>query len=195
MELSIKSNIFDRRRHLIINSELVEFDDSDWKDVPVSQFFRGEITGIRFGIKPINGYMFTIGSKYCIDIKGQNEKAIEIKFTSLYGVRNKLLKEKYYQILETLFNTHQNDIVTNYLESYNNGVEVSLSGTIFSKSGISIKGTIIAWEDVRLGDYVSYYVISSIEQPTLYKSYNYLDDWNAAAIYSLTKHVLLKDKD
>lgn len=195
MELSIKSNIFDRRRHLIINPELVEFDDSDWKDVPVSQFFKGEVTGIRFGIRPINGYKFTIGSKYCIDIKGQNEKAIEIKFTSLYGVRKKLLQEKYYQILETLFNTHQSDIVANYLESFNNGVEVNLSGTIFSKSGITIKGTIIAWQDVRLADYVSYYVLSSIEQPILYKSYNYLDDWNAATIYSLTKHILLEDKD
>jgi hypothetical protein len=69
LEIDITPNILDRKRKLIINPKFISYEDSNWKDIPDTTFKKGEIAGFRFGIEPIQGYAFTIGRRYCVDIQ------------------------------------------------------------------------------------------------------------------------------
>ncbi|HWW42005.1 hypothetical protein, partial [Pedobacter sp.] len=60
----------------------------------------------------------------------------------------------------------------------------------FSKEGIFIKNKIIYWEDVGTKVYRTYYTLFSKNDPKIYKSYNYMDDWNAILVYTLSRHIL-----
>ena len=140
LELHIKSNIFDRPRKLIVDSEFIEFDDANWIDGSIARFERGEIVGLRFGVESINGYKFTIGRIFCVDIKGPDERMIKIRLTSLYRIRRKILYEKFCQIVNALMNTHQYDLANDLLEKFNEGNEINVLGTTFNKTGIVING-------------------------------------------------------
>lgn len=59
-------------------------------------FRRDEITGIRYGIHFIRGYMSTIGREYQIFIKNVDNKEIKISFRLFYG--RKLKENIFYSV-------------------------------------------------------------------------------------------------
>lgn len=190
LEIEIKPNVLDRDRKLIITPDIVTYEDSNWKDIPNTTFNKDEIEGLRFGIEPIQGYAFTIGRRYCIDIKGFDGSLMKIRFTSLYGIRRKLLHEKYVSILNTLFNTHQEDIINRHIESFNRISFVEILGTTFKTDGVTLNGNNIPYDDLGFKEYKDYYALFSKSNPKLYKAYSYLKDWNSAVVYSISKQLL-----
>ncbi|MBE9598417.1 hypothetical protein [Pedobacter sp. MC2016-24] len=190
LEVEIKPNVLDRVRKLIISSDIVTYEDSNWKAVPNTTFNKDEIEALRFGIEPIQGYVFTIGLTYCVDIKGLDGSVMKIRFTSLYGIRGKQLHEKYVSILNALFNTHQEDIINRHIESFNGNSFVEILGTTFNTEGVILNGTDIRYGDLGFKEYKGYYALFSKSNPKLYKAYSYLKDWNSAVVYSLSKQLL-----
>jgi hypothetical protein len=190
LELDIKSNILDRSRRLLLNSDFIEFDDTNWDTDTVARFNKGEVEAIRFGIKFLKGYMFTIGRTFCIDIKGPNDRNIKIRMTSFYGIRKQALDKKYCLIINTFINTHHNDIVNRAIKVLNSQGKFEVLKTTFEKEGIVIKNKIIHWEDVGTKVYRTYYTLFSKNDPKIYKSYNYMVDWNAILVYTLSRRIL-----
>ncbi|MDB5119360.1 MAG: hypothetical protein JWN56_578 [Sphingobacteriales bacterium] len=190
MEFLIKSNILNRNRKLIINSELIEFDDFNWINNSISKFSRGEVASLRYGVKFIRGYSFIIGRTYCIDIKSLDDRIIKIRLISLYGIRKTALFKKFNQILNAFFDTHHKDIVGYYLEIFESGIQVNILETAFRQSGVVINENEVSWEDLGTKTYATYYALFSKKDPTIYKSFSYLNDWNSAVVYSFSKQVL-----
>lgn len=190
LETTIKSNILDRHRKLTINLDLIEFDDSRAIRPFATQFSRGEVVALRYGVQFIKGYAFVIGRKYCIDIQGLDDRVIKIRLISLYWIKRKTLRDKFYQILKAYFQTHHKDIVNYYLELFNSQIEVNILETKFRVESIVLKGREIKWEDLGARNYATYYALFSKATPTIYQSYNYLNDWNASVIYSLSQTIL-----
>lgn len=190
LEIKIKPNLLDRDRKLVINKDIVTYEDSDWKDIPNTTFNKDEIEGLRFGIEPIQGYVFTIGRRYCVDIKGFDDRLMKIRFTSLYGIRGKQLYEKYVGILNALFNTHQEDIINRHIESFNSTSLVKILGTTFKANTVTLNGNDIPYDDLGFQEYKTYYALFSKSNPKVYKAYSYLKDWNSAVVYSISKQLL-----
>lgn len=190
LEIEIKPNLLDRKRKLVISPDMITYDDSDWKDVPNTIFNKDEVEGLRFGMEPIQGYAFTIGRRYCVDIRGLNDKVIEIRFTSLYSIRKKQLHEKYLDILNALFNPHQEDILNRYIDSFNKNSFVEILGTTFKINTVILNNHEIPYNDLGFREYTGYYALFSKNNPQIYKSYNYLKDWNSAVVYSISKRLL-----
>jgi len=189
-EIEIKPNLLDRDRKLIISPDILSYEDSNWKDIPNTTFNKDEIEGLRFGIEPVQGYVFTIGRRYCLDIKGFDGRLLKIRFISLYGTRNKQLHEKYLGMLNAIFNTHQQDIVNRYIETFNKFSSVEISGTTFKTGAVTINGSQIPYDDLGFKEYIGYYALFSKSNPKIYKAYSYLKDWNSAVVYSVSKHLL-----
>lgn len=192
MEFQIKPNVLDRNRKLIIDSENIEFDDSVWVNNPITKFSRCEVASFRYGVKFIKGYRFTIGRTYCIDIKSLDDRIIKIRLISLYGIRKTALFKKFHQILNSFFETHHKDLVAYYLAVFETGLQIDILGTSFRQSGVVINGKEVCWEDLCTTNYSTYYALFSKKDASIYKSFNYLNDWNAAVVYSFTKHVLVE---
>jgi len=102
LEFITRSTIFDRERKLMIDPGYVEFDDKDLADSTPTKFLKEEIEGIRYGVKGIRMRIFNIGRIYCIDIRNNKGHIIKLRLQSLYGVRRKLLTEKYVKICNSL---------------------------------------------------------------------------------------------
>jgi hypothetical protein len=192
LEIEIKPNFLERDWKLIINPDLVTYEDSNWKDIPNTAFNKEEIESLRFGIEPIRGYVFTIGRRYCVDIKGFDGSLMKIRFTSLYGIRRKQLHEKYVSILNSLFNTHQDDIINRHIESFNRISFVEIQDTTFKTDVVKLNGNNISYIDLGFKEYEGYFALFSKSNPKLYKTYSYLKDWNSAVVYSMSKQLLAR---
>lgn len=184
----LKSSIFDKGKLLILEPEYIEFGDI--------KFSKFDIAELRYGIKAIKGYRFRIGRIYCIDIKSLDGRIIKIRLKSLYRVRRVLLGKKYKQIVETLFANYINDISLSYIKQFNNKIDFTLLGNSFSQEGLILDQTneLISWFDLGTKNYYSYYSLYSIANPTKYKAFQYLTDWNTIVLYSVSREILKSKK-
>lgn len=190
LEIDIKPSILDRKRKLIINPEFISYEDSDWIDVPDTLLKKDQISGFRFGIEPIKGYAFTIGRRYCVDIKGDDNNAMKIRFTSLYKIRNLELYKKYISILDAFFNIHQDNIIDRYINSFNQHTYVEILGTTFKRESVLFNGHDIPYGDLGVKEYTGYFALFSKSNPKVYKAYSYLKDWNSAVLFTLSRRLL-----
>lgn len=192
MQLYLKSSFLDRRRQLVLDPDYIEFDDNDVVSAIPTRFEKMEIVSFRYGVKWIKGYSFYIGRIYCIDIKSATDKVIKIKLKSLYGVNKKLLNDKYSRIVHGLFDLYFKDISIAYLENFNEGHSFRILDTTFTPEGLSWEKSqsVIPWDDVDLKAFSTYFSLFSKSNPSNYKAYEYLTDWNAGMLYSISTHIL-----
>ena len=193
IQLFIKASIFDRERQLIITNDFIEFDNNDLLSAPPTKLLKSNITGLRHGIKWINGYQFIIGRIYCIDLLTADKEVLEIRLKSIYGIRKQQLTEKYGKIVNALYDNFFDDISRSYLTQFSEKNDFQIAGISFLQRGIFLnsKSDLITWEDVGTKSYSSYYCIFSKSNPTCYKAVEYLNDWNTGVLYSVSRHILM----
>jgi hypothetical protein len=189
--ISIKSSVFDRERQLFLNEEFIEFDDSNLVSEKPTRFDKEDIEALRYGIKWIKGYRFNIGRIYCIDVKSKGQGIIKIRLKTLYGVNKEALEQKYIKIVNTLYDFYFDDISGAYLEKFEEGNEFQLPGITYSSVGVKLNNKdLISWEDVGTRAYYSYYAIFSKSKPTIYRAFEFRNEWNAGIVYSVTEKIL-----
>ena len=192
LQLTIKSSIFDRDRLLTIDTNFIEFDDNDLITKPPTKFLKSDIKSFRCGITWIKGYQFIIGRIFFIDIKDKSDKIIKLRLKSIYGIRKKLLTDKYAQIITTLHDNFFDDIARQYLTQFDNNNDFELGGLFFSQKGLSFdkNSAFIPWENIGTSSYWIYYTIYPKTDANAYKSFEYLHDWNARTVYSVSRQIL-----
>jgi hypothetical protein len=192
IEFTIKSSIFDRSRQLTLDPEYLEYDDNDLGSSFPVRFLKEEIEGIKYGVKGIRGYRFRIGRIYYIDIKSISGEVIKLRLKSIYRIRIKRLETKYGQILKALFANYFNEIAKRYLELFRGNEPFEILGVKFSGEGVFFDEKIgtIPWEFLGTKKYWTYYALFSETNPEHYKAFNYVDQWNAAVLHSVTEGIL-----
>jgi hypothetical protein len=192
IQLKIKSSVFDRHRELTIDKSYIEFDNNDLSDAPPTRFNKEDIKAFRYGVKWIQGYQFIIGRIYCIDIRNNNDRVIKLRLKSLYGIRKKILTDKYAQIVHALYDHFFDDLTRQYLTKFDNNVEFELGGLLFNQEGISFgaNSDTIPWTNIGTASYKTYYTIYPKSHPNKYKAFEYLHHWNAGIVYSVSRQIL-----
>jgi hypothetical protein len=195
-EVSVKSSIMDRERHLVIDPAFLEFDDRDLVDAVSSRFEKENIIEMRYGVRAIRGYMFTIGRIFCVDIRDESGKIISIRMKSIYGVRIRKLSNKYSEIIEALFENYFEDLAWHYLNMFSNNLPFELLGIGFREQGLVLNSGdyIISWEDLGTRDYLTYYAFYSKSNPQRYRTFEYLEDWNTGILCAVSRKIL-KEKN
>jgi hypothetical protein len=192
LEFTIKSSIMDRSRRLVLDRAFLEFEDQDRIGQPPIRFLFEDIESMRHGIKAINGYYFRLGRIYCIDIRNYAGQTIKLRLKSIYRIRLQHLEAKYVTILDSLFRYYFNDRVGDYLKLFQEGIAFEMLGIIFTTEGIRLdeKIGVIPWEILGTKSYWSYYAIFSEINPLSYKSFEYIDHWNARILHHVTEEIL-----
>ncbi len=188
----IRSSLLDRERQLIFSEEGIIYENNDLKGAPLKLIEKEKIDGFRYGIKSIKGFALVIGRVFCIDVRAANKTALKIRLKSLYGVRKKLLGEKYVRIFNLLFEYYFEDHLEKYAEKIDSGDTIFLIGTLISQEGILLtnKSPLIKWENLGTGAYATYYALFSKSDTGHYKTFDYLTEWNTALLFSLTRTIL-----
>lgn len=189
VELTIKPTVFDKPYHLIIDPAYLELDN--YKS-PV-RFEKGEIIAFRFGVKWIRGYQFVIGRIYIIEVQSADKRIIKIKLKSLYGINKGVLHQKYVTIVNALADKYFDDISRAYLERFDRNEPIKVEGVLFNAEGISWNNNmqIIKWDDVGTKAYRTYYSIFSKANPSIYKTFEFLSDWNSEVVYGVSRGILM----
>ena len=188
IKISIKSSLYNRKRTLTFHQYYIEFDENAFK------FNKENISGFKFGVKWINGYSFTFGRIYCIDIINNEGIVIKIRLKSIYKINIKLLTEKYFKIISLLEEYYFDDISRKHLENFSNEIPFKINDIEFTKDGISFNNKFIFWEDLLTKSYTNYYSLSSKSNSSVYVLTDYMNDWNGAVLYSVTR-MILKSKE
>jgi hypothetical protein len=193
VQLKLKSSFLDRERAFIIDPDFIEFDDKDLIAEKPTRIVKEEINAFRYGIKWISGYQFTIGRIYCIDIKSTNDIIIRIRLKSLYGVNKKKLSDKYAAIVNALYDQYFDNISLSYLNRLDKEESSQMLNIFFTPSGILLdkQTSIIAWDDLGIRSFTTYFAIFRKSTPEVYRAFEYLTDWNAGILYSILKQILI----
>ena len=189
--ISIKSDIFDRKRDLTFHPNFLEFDDNDRIDGNSTKFEKESIAKFKFGIKWLNGYAFTFGRVYCIDIEDQNGKQIKLRLKSFYGINLKSLSKKFVAIVDGLQDYYFDDISRKYLQDFSNNIKFKINNIEYDHQGINFKNNSIPWEDLQTKNYRNYFSLSSKSDRKKYILVDYMNDWNGTVIYSVTRKILM----
>jgi len=192
LDLSLRSSIFDRQRRLTITPTYLEFDDRSSVGLEPTRFKKEEMEGLRYGVKPIEGYQFVIGRIYCIDIRNNQGRTMKIRLKSMYGVNKIALAQKFAKIVNIFLDYFFDDISRGLLEKFHKGESFSLLGVSFFSDGVNLKkdGQLIKWVDLGTQSYTRYYAMYSKWNPNHYKAFEYLVDWNTATLYSVSREIL-----
>jgi hypothetical protein len=189
--ISIKSDIFDRKRNLKFHPDFLEFDDNDRIDSTSTKFEKESIVKFKFGIKWLNGYAFTFGRIYCVDVENIHGKQIKLRLKSIYGINLKSLSEKYSIIVDSLQDYYFDEISRKYLNDFSNNIIFKINNIEYDIYGINFEKKSIPWEDLQTKNYRNYFSIYSKSDNTKHILIDYMNDWNGTVIYSVTRKILL----
>jgi hypothetical protein len=184
LQLILKTSIFDKKTNLIITPELIEYNHKS--------FSKFEIADLRYGIKAIKGYRFRIGRIYCIDLRSLTGDVIKIRLISLYRIKKTRLEEQYKLVVSALLENFINDISRGFINNFRNKIDFNILGVTFTQEGIRLnnKSEIITWFDLGTKNYWTYFSLFSNSNLTVYKTFEYLNDWNTIVLYSVSRSIL-----
>jgi len=192
LQFTLKSSIFDRPRRLTLDPDYLEFDDKDLVSSPPARFLKEEIEGLRFGINWARGYSFNFGRIYCIDIRNEANQVIRLRLRSYYGIRKRKLGEEYVKIANLLYRYYFYDLTQHYLRLFENNIPFDILRVNFSAEGIIFDKKVgpIPWDFLGARSYKTYYSLFSKTNPTQYKAFDYIHDWNVCVLEGVTAQII-----
>lgn len=150
-----------------------------------------EINGFRLGIRWMRGLYFVLSRQFTVELKHQTNCKTRIRFSSFYTIRNQQYDEKWSAIVELLYHYYISSQLQLYIELHQMGQAFTLSGLTFYSDGIVWeKNKKLAFRQVAISTYRSYFVIYNSNNPRQQISFNFLNNWNAYLIQSLLKHIV-----
>jgi hypothetical protein len=191
MNFEVRSSILDRSRLLELNPEYIEFDDQDHVSKAPTRFLKTDIEGIRYGLKPIRGFSFRIGRIYCIDVRDTSGRIIKIRLNSVYRVRRKHLEIKYRDIIKVLFTLYFHDIIRQNHRQIREGKTIELLGVSLDNEGVWFdkRTDCISWMFLGTRRFWHYFTLYSAGSPENYRTFVFLDDWNAGVLIGLIEMI------
>ncbi len=183
-----KSSPFAKESKLIFHPNYLQLNKNNFTE---KKFEKESIKNFRFGIKWLNGYAFTFGRIYCIDIENDKNEIIKIRLKSFYGFNLKSLSDKYVKIIDFLQDYYFDDISRKYLSDFSKDISIIINDIEFNNKGINFKNNLILWEDLETKNFRKYFSISSKSNSSKYVLIDYMNDWNGSVIYSVTRKILM----
>lgn len=153
------------------------------------------ITGFRYGVNWINGYAFSIGRQYFIEIQNDQQKITTIKLGSYYGIRKKLYGKIWQDIIQQLWRNYFVNVFNYYYELYNIQQTFVLCGIKFHETGIGWEPQrILLWNEIAISNYQTYFMIYNNNNRRQIKSRSFANDWNAVVLQALLKKIVEERK-
>lgn len=190
-EFNIVRGLFDtRKRSLIIDENILKFENKDHIENLFTIISKNEIVGIRYGIHFIKGLKFYIGREYQIFIKTKSDKELKIFFKLFYRRKLNEKHQLFSDIVNELWNHYFDEILNNYIQQYNNNEEFNLCGIVFKNTCIQFDKKEILYSDLAIKKHTYYFMIYSKEDLYKNKMMYYLKDNNAVILVELLNNII-----
>jgi hypothetical protein len=148
------------------------------------------ICSFRYGVNWLRGYKFVFGRQYIIQIQDADKKVISIKLNSYYQIRRKA----YYKIWSDIFNQLWQNYFINtfnyYYELYKVKQAFDLANVKFHPFGVSWDDRSLFWNEIKLSNYKTYFMIHHRDDLKKTKSVNFKNDWDAFILQRVLKKII-----
>ncbi|OCK50083.1 hypothetical protein BA768_05460 [Chryseobacterium sp. CBo1] len=194
-EFTIVRGLFDtRKRQLIINKNLIKFENKDKREDLFTIISKEEIAGVRYGVHFIKGLEFYIGREYQIFIQNKSGKEFKIFFKLFYKRKLQEKHQLFCDIIDALWQYFFNDILNNYIEKFNCNQNFTLAGITFKNVCIQFDSKEISYEDLSVKKYYHYFVLYSKKDQYINKMLNYLKDKDAIILNELLNCIIKNEQ-
>ncbi|RYZ95190.1 MAG: hypothetical protein EOP47_26310 [Sphingobacteriaceae bacterium] len=149
-----------------------------------------KIAAFRLGYSHVNIYVF-LGLNFFIDIKNYENKVHRLSFFSPYYIKKKIYNEKWNELRNLFYKYYLNSLVDYYIELLNIGQPFELAGVSFNNKGIKWnKCDIMKFEDIKIANYMSYFVVYNSHNNKEQKTCRFETEWNAIVLQTILKSIV-----
>ena len=156
---------------------------------PVLTIDADQIVAFRYGINWISGYQFNIGRQYIVEILDERGQIFPVKLRSMYGIRRNIYYSKWSDIVAALWHFYFRQLFEMRFQQYRYKERFDFAGVEFHPFGIKFDEYSLFWNEIRLSNYKSYFVVHHYEDLKKRKSFNFKNDWNASLLQVLLKEI------
>jgi len=189
----ITSGVLDRPRKLVLAESHLEYENWDLRGQEFTRLEKSDIIDFKHGTDSIVWYKLVVGRQYAVALKAKNNRELSIHFDSYFGL-HKGNKQKYADIVGSIWKLYHSDIVDAFLDGFYNGMEAKAQGIVLKTEGIELKGgqRLVPWDKVAIKEYYGYFAIyhqgdSTIHSTVSNSEYGAETLWSAVATILKTR--------
>jgi hypothetical protein len=189
---NLSAGLFDRKRKLRLHPYYIEYEDKYLETGVFTRINKADMLDIKFNMNWIIWYRFFVGCDFRIDIKTRENGIFKIKFVS-YFRKNTAYIEAFNQIVDWMWEHYLQDIIDWHLQKLSGTRDLKIGGVRLTDEGVHFpeKGQYIAWAEVAVKEYESYFAVYDQKNPELNKRIMF-DEWESEILLGMIE--ALKEK-
>lgn len=137
---------------------------------------------IRYSVNSIELEQWSIGTKYLIELRGDEGKTLSIPFKSYFGIGRKRKYEIFNEVIDVLMDYFFIDPWNQILERWADGETWSIGKYEMGPEGItksySDRAVFIAFDDMKALNRYDHVLINSISDHKKFMKLDFRQDWN-----------------
>ncbi|MBT1690280.1 hypothetical protein [Dawidia soli] len=186
-EYILKTRLLDRSRKLILTPDYIAFENKDLKGQEFTRIEKADIVDFRRYVERIVWYEFSVGTRYVIAFKTQNNSELKITLRSYFGASQQSI---FNDILNTCWDNYCVPLIESLYDTFLDNQDVILHNHTLNRQGITLpNGNHLDWCDVSLKEYHSYFTVHKTDAPALHARTS-LKNYESLQLWSLTKTIL-----
>ncbi|OON69367.1 hypothetical protein [Hymenobacter sp. CRA2] len=139
------------------------------------------VSGIRYGVEPIQLDMFYIGREYTLALRAGNE-TITIHLRMFFGLSKRYFQELFTRLIDSIWDETFVRLVNETIEQLLTGTEVKIGSCAVSKHGISCKKAFIPWAALAYEKKYNRLTINHQQDSDVWTNLYYVSDYNAQVL-------------
>ena len=181
-DFELQSSLFAKPQKLIITPEVIQYNGIT--------IHHNTFNDVKYSAESIVWYKFYVGVKYSIDIKFEETKVLPIVFSS-YHWKNKQYGRFYTEISRYIGKYFLGNIIDAAVHLFHETGILEVTGLNISHDKIEFEFPqhTIAWQNVGLKEYPTYFAIYDKSNPKIHKRATF-DEWNAEILFHTLKSLI-----
>ncbi len=154
---------------ILINETTLTYNNS-----PIDCF---DIQSIKYGYAPIQLDMYTIGSRYTIDLKTRDQQIL-LHFKSYFGIRKHRQYQKFASLLNAIWDSTVIRLADDMSASHEAGESFAVGNCAIKSEGIIYKEFLITWNDLTYQANYNRLTLNSRSNEKIWTNLYYLETYN-----------------
>ena len=176
------------RELLTVNSEGVQWEN---------RILDGSISKpveIRYGTRPIELDMFTIGSNYRLELRDSEKNKLTVSMKSYFGINGTRKFDLIQKIADSIWDEFFANRFCDLIKEWEDGLTIHIDKYKIDSESISRDNTFIKFSEMDIVNRSDHFIIDSKLNSRLYMNISYLKVWNWPLIQSILNRVIEKQQ-
>lgn len=150
------------------------------------------VTGLRYGIEPIQLEMFYVGRKYLLSLRTK-DATLDIRLRSFLGLSKQYFLQLYTELIDSIWSATFVRLVNETIDHLLEGGAVTIGRCVISRQGIDCKGYWITWPDLSYEKKYNRLTLNHRGNAAVWTNLYYSRDYNASVLAAVLDWLFEQD--